>query len=351
MRRLFIVIIITACIVHANPIITEIVNEFQIAPASSEQVEFRYFAYPAQDTVINDTIPLINIPIITPPGTSFVDINLYLPGMGYVIINESILSGEFGLPDDSGFIDIPFFEIHPIDYPQDVPTPPIYCSTAKFHCWYWFQELPYTWYILMVDWYIDSTPTFGQPNDDYPGCLVAGHVYDYNGQPLSNARVTATAWESWSDGGGFINPPQYHTCCTTYTATDGSYLIDSLLPWQYYVSVYADGYIPDTKLTPYLRCTEPSTLDFHLLLGIAEDEHQQNIAQAYAFPNPFFTELNVVLGKPCPSIEIYDVTGKLCMRTENPHSHKHIDIDGSHLAAGIYFLSVPGQKIKIVKSR
>ncbi len=351
MRRVFSCIVITACIGYANPIVTEIVNEFQVAPTSSEQIELRLFSYPSEDTIMNDTLPLLYTLIITPPGSSSVDTAIDLPGMGYAIINESVLSGNFGLPDDTGFIFIPGWEISSIDYPQDVPTPPLYCSTAKFHCWYWYRELPYIWHVLMTDWYIDATPTFGQPNDDYPGCMVEGHVYAQNGQPLSNARVIATAKEDWFEGGEIMNPPQYHKCCTTYTNSDGSYLIDSLLPWRYYVSAYADGYTPATELTPYLRWSEPSTVDFYLLgiIDIDEDEYKQSIACPFAFPNPFYTNLHVVLVEPAACINIYDITGKLCMEVDNKSLKKHIHIDCTYLPEGIYFLSVPGQRIKIIK--
>ncbi len=354
MKALYI-IIIAACIVNANPIMTRIINEFQVAPSNSERIEFHYLVTPVQDTLISDSISLLNTTLITPGGTSLVDTALYLEGTGYAIIDTSILSGNFGLPDDSGFITTydgggfyPFWDS--ISYPNEASTPPAHYSAAKFHCRYWYQELPITWYLFMEDWYIDLTPTFGLPNDDYPGCTISGHVYDYYGQPLSNARVTATAQEDWYEDGGIVNPPQYHKSCTTYTASDGSYSVDSLLPWQYYVDVWANGYVPDTQLTGTLRCTEPITnLDFYLLIGITEDREHQNILRSYVYPNPFFKDLNIKLAKPHPHIEIYDVTGKLYARILNRNLSSHIRIDGTNLSRGIYFISVPGQKIKIIK--
>ena len=344
MRRAFSFIVIMACIAYANPVAMEIVSEFQVAPTTSEQIEFRYFEYPLQDTIINDTIPLQNTLIITPAGSSIIDTPLYLPGMGYAIIDESVLSGNFGLPDDSGYIGVPDFEIDYLYYPSELPAPQAYYSAAKFH--FFVYDSSWSWpYELVEDWYIDSTPTFGQPNDDYPGCIVTGHVYDHQGQPLSGARVTATAYENyWA----LLSPPQFNKCCTTYTTSDGSYLIDSLLPWYHNVSAYADGYTPDTQLTAYLRWSEPITVDFYLL-GIGETEHTQKTARPYAFPNPFYTDLYIMLVEPTANINLYDITGKLCMKVNNENLHKYIHIDCSHLPEGIYFLSLPGQRIKVVK--
>jgi hypothetical protein len=340
-------IIIFAFIVNANPIIRHVINELQVAPFDSQRVELHYFEREAADTIYGDTIPLINTPFLTPAGSSYVDTNIYFAVDSYVVIDQSVLSGSFVLPYDSGYISTyhDYWYLDSVVYPDDVPGPPYNASVARFHCFCYDS----TWYPpwkLIDDWYIDSTPTFGHKNDEYPGCIITGHVYDYVGSPLSDAQVTA-----WIDEVGFViyNPPQYSKCCTTFTDSLGTYFLDSLLPCRYYVGVYAEGFVPDTQISIDLKCATPDTINFVLQLGIAENRSNDHIAETYIFPNPIRNSFNIILSKPSPNIEIYDVTGKLQLNIENKSGSNKISIDCSLFSKGVYFIAIDKEKFKVIK--
>ncbi len=330
--------------VSANPIAVYIVNEFQVAPDDSELLELRYFRSAAGDTVYSDSFPLVNTQITTPPGQSFIDTSIYLPGMGYVVIDSSMLTGPFGLPEDSGYIIVTNTPIgwgDSVAYPRlCIPTPPIHCSAAKFHFYYW----DIGGYNLGYDWYIDSTPTFGSDNDDYPGCSISGNIYDHNGAPLPSARVIAIA--TYYDY--IFDTPPYYKCCTTYSALDGSYKIDSLLPWSYWVKVWAEGYLPDSQLTDICWAC-PGNIDFYLQSGISEDYLQNRIEKTFFYPNPAHNNLRIVTSRPLSQFELYDVNGRSIMliRLENPSSH--IQFDCSALPKGIYFLQAGEESIKLLR--
>ncbi|MGB7055267.1 MAG: carboxypeptidase-like regulatory domain-containing protein, partial [bacterium] len=291
MCRLFAMVLVLS----ANPIMIEVINEFQVAPYDSERVELRYLQSAAGDTIFTETFDLYNTEVVTPAGVAYVDTNILLAGMGQTVIDRSALTGVFELPEDTGYVMILGVESlgDSIFYPGHAttwccaPAPPYYCSAAKFHCY------AYIWddYYLISDWYIDSTPTFGAPNDDYPGCLVSGYVYDNYSQPIFGARVTATFFDLPS----VIFPPlPYQVCCTTFTASNGSYYFDSLLPYDYYVDVNVNGYLPDTQYTGGLCCTDPITnLDFYLQTGITEDQEWGIVAGPFVRPNPFHSVLHI----------------------------------------------------------
>ena len=347
MRSLCITIISLSCIVNANPILRHVINELQVAPFDSQRVELHYFERETADTIYGDTIPLINTPFLTPAGSSYVDTNIYFAVDSYAVIDPSVLSGSFGLPYDSGYINTyhNYWYWDSVVYPDEVPGPPYNASVARFH----FFCYDSTWYppwCLIDDWYIDSTPTFGYANDDYPGCIITGHIRDYSGSPLLGARVTARI-DEW----GFViyNPPQYSKCCTTFTDSQGTYSFDSLLPLYYYIDVYAEGFMPDTQMSSLLKNVTPDTINFYMQLGIAENRSDGHIAKTYIYPNPIRNSFNIVLSKPSSYINIYDVAGKLRIKIENMSASNTISVDCSRLPNGIYFVAVNKRKLKIIK--
>jgi hypothetical protein len=340
------------CILSANPIWIEFINEFQVAPYDSERVELRYLESSTGDTIFTGAHGFDNTPIVTPAGTAYVDTAIYLNGMEQVVIDRSVLTGIFGLPDDTGYIalhspspyglDSMFYPGHATSW-RRAPVPPSNCSAAKFHFY------GYTWYeyILISDWYIDSTPTLGAPNDDYPGCSVSGHVYDLYNQPLANVRVTALFEEyaSW-----VLPPLPYYACCTTYTEVDGSYCLDSLLPYCYDIMVFIDGYIPDTQDVGRLCCTDPVTnLDFNLQTAVNEGTQRDVVGGFFAYPNPFHSALHITMFDPVERIDIYDVTGKIVQRIDNERMDAYLTVDCQDLPRGIYFVALREKKLKVIK--
>ncbi len=369
MKKLLVSLFIFA-LLKSNPILVDVINEFQTAPTDSERVEFRYLHSPSTDTIIlTDSINLFGtmlvIPDIYSPGnscSSYIDTEIYISAQEYITIDRSFLSGQFYLPNDSGYIKVYYYynnmwiDWGSIYYPGNAnanpihsPAPPIYCSAAKFYRWAYDPDWPLSPYFTVKDWYIDYTPTFGMPNDDYPGCFISGYVYDGNGSPISGAQIIAKEY-FYGTSAYIVNPSPYYSCCTTYTANDGFYTIDSLLPIKYSVAASADGYLPENLITQQLCCTDPVTnLNFYLQTGVYEN-HWAGLSRVfYVYPNPFFDILYVVLLKPVHSIDIFDVTGELCVRIDNPLPYHYIKVDCNDLPKGVYFIKAGQDRAKVVK--
>ncbi len=340
------------CALNANPILIEVINEFQVAPYDSERVELRYLQSSAMDTLFGASFDLYNMEVLTPAGLAYVDTSIFLAGMGQAVIDRSVMTGVFELPDDTGcvavlspgqFGDSIFYPGHAIEWCY-APAPPIYCSAAKFHCYanFWNE------YWLISDWYIDSTPTFGAPNDDYPGCRVSGSVYGNSNQPLSDACVTAVVIEY---SASTFPPLPYAICCTTFTAVDGSYSFDSLLPYWYDISVSVNGFLPDTQnWVGRLCCTAPlSNVDFFLQTGVSENGIQNMLNGPFVRPNPFNDILYITMREPAQSVDVYDVAGKLIQRIDNRSLSVDVSVDCADLPRGIYFIALKDQKLKVVK--
>ena len=333
---------------NANPVHVELINEFQVAPYDLERVELRYLEGSPWDTVFGGVnISLENTPVSTPAGVAYVDTNIAIVGNAEVSIDRSVLTGDFWLPDDSGFVS--FDDLyHSIYYPaptanwQHAPTPPPYYSTAKFHCYVLNGQ-----YHLMTDWYIDPTPTPGAPNDDYPGCIVSGFVFDNLDEPLPGALVTATITNLAS--ATFPEMPVYaHRIA--YTDMDGSYILDSLLPSYYDICVASNGHLPDTQNVGSLRCLEPVTgINFYLTVGIAENNEHEAAMGSFVQPNPFRSAMHITMHDPIKRIEIYDVTGKLMRRVDNEGMDNHLSVDCQDLPRGVYFVALREQKLKVIK--
>lgn len=335
----------------ANPVMVEVINEFQVAPYDSERVELRWLEGMTYDSLFTINYPLYNFVISTPAGVAYIDTNIALAGLEPITIDRSVLGGDFGLPDDSGYIKLidfydSLFYPGPVAVWQHAPTPPGFCSACKFHC-YMFRT-DYYEYWLISDWYIDVSPTFGSPNDDYSGCLASGHVYDLYNQPLAGACVVAEIVE---DEHSVFLPLPYHTCCTTYTAVDGAYSFDSLLPYYYDIQVSASGYVPDTQYSVgKLYNTVPTTnVDFFLQPGISENGKSEVLVGSFVRPNPFHSILYVNMHEPVNRIDVYDVTGQLVQRIDNRNLSTDVTVDCAHLPRGIYFVALKDQKLKVIK--
>lgn len=342
-------------VLSANPILVEVINEFQVAPYDSERVELRYLQSEALDTVFTEIFDLYNTEVMTPAGMAYVDTNMFLSGMGQTVIDRSVLTGIFGLPDDTGFARVSFVVgfIDSIFYPRQetvggATTPPSQYSAAKFHC-YACDTVYEEYFYLVCDWYLDSTPTFGASNDDYPGCRISGYVFGDNNQPLSSARVTVTMPQNYPFWHYVFSTP-YYTCCTTYTSANGAYAFDSLLPWWYWVDVYADGYQPDTQSIGRLYYSNPITdLDFYLQTGIEENREYDARTRSFVRPNPFRSVLHIAMREPSKNVNIYDVTGKLVRQIDNQNLSTNLTVDCTDLPRGLYFVALKEQRLKVIK--
>lgn len=358
-RVFYIMAAVFNVLAHANPIFLEAIHEFQVAPYDSERFELRYFVNPTSDTMFTHTFDLLDAMVATPGGTTYIDTDMVLGPLEHVLIDQSMLSGYLWLPNDTGHIsvfidDTGWFPLsdsilypgHVHMWPVHAPAPPMFLSAAKFHCYVYDSSWLLSPYSTIEDWYIDSTPTFGVANDDYPGCFVAGHVYDSAGTPLADTRVIATA-QYW--GTYLIHPAEYFECCTTYTLFDGSYTFSNLLPLAYSVAVYKEWYPPDTQLTDKLTSIIPITdFDFYLATGIQESTRNVSVSPIVVYPNPARHMINIQMSSPAACINIYDVSGILQFSIDNTNLHTHVSTDITGWSKGIYFIAAGQAYRKIV---
>ena len=283
----------------ANPIMTNVINEFQTDTIIGQK--FELFNW------VPGNIPLIGTEVTTPGCSAEVDVDSYLPANGYAAIDTSMLSGSFFLPLANGFLDVYQWDgfSDQISYSQSpsalIPAPPANAATARF---FKFQNNGQP----IFDWYIDYSPTLGYANDDYPGCLVSGTVYS-NFQPVQGAQVTASCLDI------IQSPEPYYVACTTYTSDSGLYMFDSLLPCRYWVAASYSGYGSQGQQTPSLRWMVP-LIDFNFYFyGITENNDVGSVRGLIAYPNPFRKKTKIKFeirnSKSEMSLKICDASGRL----------------------------------------
>ncbi len=345
MKKFCLLVFLVPIVLVSNPIKLEIINEFQTD--TTQRIE--YHPNFMGGSLLNDSL-------LTPAGLAIIDTPIYIPDTGYAIIDTSVLSGPFFLPPDSGFM-ISLTPRDTVIYPYDgyyyiVPVPPPGTSAAKFYLNLGIDG----W---LKDWYIDSTPTFGYANDDYHGCRISGYVYDSSGSPIINAQViTRTTFDI------YVSHPFYE-CCTTYTASTGFYSFDSLLPTSYWVKVNTFNYEPDSQMTAVLHSIEPLTNFNFYLVGINEFNNTISLKpKLEASPSLFRRTTTIRYSIPAmteksfntiqPFLKIYDASGRIVksFRTfgqSNAVRWNGDDNGGRLLPSGIYFITVPGKRIKVIK--
>ena len=327
----------------SNPIIVYIINEFQTAPDSLQRIELHW--WPGFESVT-----LVGWEIVTSYGTAAIDTPIVLDS-NYVVIDSTNTSGIFKLDKNHDSIRIhdrdgwwveqlSYPEYTPF-YPGDAPTPPPGASAARFVMWANDHNMNYQ----IVDWYIDSTPTFGKANDDYPGCIITGKVFDKDSTPIKEATVTAL-YRLYL--GYDVSP--LDSCKSCISDRNGYFEIDSLIPGTYRVIAKMQGFYSDTKeVVTYAMY--PSTLDFCLsFVGINElDTSKQLNPKILVSPNPFIQSTRIVIQDlgfregELVDLKIYDLSGQLvrALRSEQPSIvWDGKDNRGKSVPSGVYFLEV-----------
>uniref|UniRef100_A0A7C4CB40 Carboxypeptidase regulatory-like domain-containing protein n=1 Tax=candidate division WOR-3 bacterium TaxID=2052148 RepID=A0A7C4CB40_UNCW3 len=190
MRRIWLVgSLLLPLAAAANPVLLQVLSEFQTAPDSLERIEL--FPYSG---ISSFPYPLGGTQVITNAGTAVINPGVQFDNeSSYVVINRTNTTGTFALGDiaDSIALEGPTIT-GSLTYPGNpwrnhlrAFAPPAGMSSA-IHKW---REivLPDTYYVFT--WYLDSTPTFGARNDDNGGG-VYGMVRDEDSTALAGATVT-----------------------------------------------------------------------------------------------------------------------------------------------------------------
>lgn len=343
MRKLAALYVLPAIIV-ANPVWTDIINEFQVDTVIDQQIEFHFpksFPY---------AFPLAGADVRTPGNYAYVDdTTLYLPSGGFAIIDTSVLDGAFFMPLDNGYIETylwEYFSGH-IMYPDTgtnytyIPAPLPGASVARYVMFvdYGNYELP------MFDWYLDYTPTLGYENDDYSGCKISGYVY-FNGSPYENATVSVNCLEI------IVDPDPFYMVCTTFTSVDGYYSFDSLLPSKYWIKASFPGHYQYIGTTRLRTCRPLNDFNFYFT-GIEEKQNARIITQKPNIniaPNPFHNKTEITFhitdSENRMSVKIYAYNGRLVksITRSNIQSHQVVwhgdDNYGNPLPSGVYVAQI-----------
>ena len=205
-------------------------SEIQVAPDSLERAEVHQYSRDRQYPV-----DLSGWQIVPNAGVATIDSGVVLQDTNdFVIISRENTTGTFSLGDsaDAVALDGPGGDVSPYAYGGgDGWAPPAGTSVTVYAYWtgMWPDEY------LVCEWYLDSTPTFGAPNDDGGGA-ISGRILDRFGEPLRWCSVSFhNAWGS-----------AYAGCDST-----GAYVMSPLGPGTYQVcahsnSTYLPAYYPES---------------------------------------------------------------------------------------------------------
>jgi len=223
MYRVAVFLLVFAAALSANPVVEYFFSEIQVAPDSLERIELHMYSNERPFPV-----DLSGWSLVTNAGTATIGCGTVLQDSNdFVIISRDNVSGPFALGDDSDNVRLEEGAgvLDNYSYGRYGWTPPADMSVAI----YTHLEGVWPYEYLVGDWYIDSTPTFGTPNDDRYGG-IAGRVLDRFGQPLENCWVRLENMHG--NGGGY--------CDST-----GRYVMSPLGPGTYEVSARSDStYLP-----------------------------------------------------------------------------------------------------------
>lgn len=326
----------------ADPLPLYIINEYQTAPDSLERIEFHWF--PEFEIGRN----LRGWRIVTKAGTAWVSESIFLD-TGYVVIDSSNTSGIFDLGDEEDYVSIEGTIYDEIVYPDLDPAPPEGASVSLFFIWYSDKDR------VDFDHYIDNSPTFGWAND-YPGCRVSGNVYNADDLlPIDGANLHFRLCET-----PLATCPELPLKSEAQVSTDsgGSYLVDSLYPLDYSVTVRADSSIAQTTWLSMTGALYPAKADFYLeKTGMQiRPAASRSVHGLRVWPNPFYKEVRISSPADTERLYVFDGGGRLVLELSGGLTRwGGRDSLGRDLPPGAYFIKPIGvkglQMKKLIKLR
>jgi hypothetical protein len=189
MVKLAALLVAFATILSANPVIAVALSEIQTAPDSLERIEFHNYEG------VNG-LNLSGAELVTRAGTAVIDSGVVIyPETSYVVIDSTNTTGVFSLGDDTDDVRLVMHgtTLFRLRYPANpfrsyssswAPPPGTSASILQ-----WTESGSDDW---IYTWYIDATPTFGEPNDDTFGGIT-GYVYGDDSVPVDGATIRMTA--------------------------------------------------------------------------------------------------------------------------------------------------------------
>ncbi len=320
MAKVAVLSIVFMAALSANPTAEYFLSEIQAAPDSLERIELHMYTHERPYPV-----DLSGWHITTNAGTATLDSGIVLQdSTDFVVISRENVSGPFVLGDDSDDVWLD----DPVNgggdhywYGRYGWTPQADMSVVIYT--HWEGVWPYDY--LVGDWYLDSTPTFGAPNDDCYGG-IAGQVLDRFGQPLENCWVRLQN----AYGNGDV------ACDST-----GRYVMSPLGPGTYQVSARSDStflpaYYPESASIGVNRWQDSINMTLYPV-GLAEG---RSTAEQATLLHQRGSSLVLSADRPGTAfVSVYDNLGRIRM------SEKVRVVSGSNelalpsLQSGVYFVS------------
>jgi hypothetical protein len=322
-------------LVYSNPFIVTYINEFQTTPDSLERIELH-------ETPSFGQIDLSGWTITTSAGTATINPGTILPYNGYVTIDNTNTTGIFSLNevrdtinlyDNRGYwVDGVCWHSLPACW-GNAPAPPFGGSSTIYHENWAAYENP-------VNWYIDSTPTFDQPNDDWSS--ISGRVTNQSGQPV---RVEVCA-----DGpcGGSVG----------FSDSLGNYTIAGLGEGKYWLTTfsfnYPQGNYPESVYVGYNQ----HITGINIILpfsGIEQVNKSTTPIILFSLSNPISdnSKISFILSNKAKAIiKLYDAQGTLVRILSNGilNSGSHQFGLNLNTIPGVYFLDIKiGEQKAITK--
>lgn len=320
----------------ANPIIVTYINEVQANPPSLQRIELHEI--PEESST---TLNLSGYQIKTRAGVAIINSGVILPAGGYVTIDATNTSGVFQINplcdtiifryNANSILDQVSWPYHPAGW-QKAPAPPLNGSIAMY-------RLNSLWENIM-NWYIDSTPTFGSVNDDWSS--ISGTVTQSQGIPAINHIVYASGRTGASCG---------------ITNALGQYTIQGLGADKYQISIYYNHYLVATHQDSIELGYNQHLTNINIIIPIG-DIHQPNHSRisvkqfGIKMTNKSNLELSCLLQEPTQVIvHIYNLNGVLLKTfgySQLPTGYHTINLP-LNLQNGIYFVAVHLNNKKIIE--
>lgn len=322
MKSAIIYIILFVTIINANPIIITFINEIQTAPSNQEAIELHTTPYASPYP-----IDFSGWRIQSNTGFAIINQGVILPPDGFVVIDATNTTGIFNLNDTSDVVSLYNnlgFLMDRVVYPslpaswQCGPAPPVGGSISLYRSPLWNSM-----YWDRINWYVDLSPSFGLPNDNWSS--ISGTVFNSQGQPVANRVVVA-------DG-----PTGGMHCLTD---VNGNYTIAGLGEGKYWITIWNTynqqaGNYHDSVYVAYNQ--NVTGINITIPLTSIEQENIHLIQDKLSsIPNPI--KSNTIISLPLEKntvLKIYDASGKLIKAIYNNQGKIKMSFN-----PGIYFLKI-----------
>lgn len=321
--------------IYANPILVTMLHEFQTSPDSLERIELHQT--PEQ---FSTTVNLSGCQIRTRAGIATINQGVILPAGGYITIDSTNTSGIFSLGDLSDTIALYWssYLLDRVTYPRStaiwysVPTPPYGGSSCLY-------RTPYSFPGDMINWYIDSTPTFGFVNDNWSS--ISGRVLNAQGQPVI---------------GNFVQASSLTDISCAYTDSFGNYIIAGLGAGKYWVTVWAHVQVGNYPESVYVGYSQ-NVLGININLPFVRIEQDNELSlfnNLISVPSPTRNNSKIEFVLPHENkvlLKIYDAKGSLLKTLLNQklNAGQHQIGLNMHLVPGVYFLNADIGKQRLTK--